>query len=59
MFHYITYFQPHTIVRSDFVLGMTPPEGICTIELLGLSTDKTDKLTFGNTSACQDFVGAS
>jgi hypothetical protein len=40
------------------VLGTTP-DGVRTIELLGLSTDKTHKLTFGNTTVRQDFTGAN
>jgi hypothetical protein len=43
---------------SDFKFGTTP-DGKRTVELLGLNTDKTQKLSFGCTNLRQDFVGAN
>jgi hypothetical protein len=54
LFH---YFKPHALKVTDFLLG-TNHQGLRTIQLLGLPTDKTHKISFGCTSVRQDFVGA-
>jgi hypothetical protein len=50
--------KPHSLKITDFRFGTTS-DGIRTVELLGLNTDKIQKLSFGCTNLRQDFVGAN